>query len=231
MDTTEEIEEEKQEVFVNDWLSTKSTLGIKGRLLFIEKYEIPMGDTDRRQSDTERFTRGTSPPWKPIEIQLVYGRNPDDGGRQYRPTMRFVEDDEALRAEAREYEICSLAHPDGKLLNYRKADFVFTIDTHDQYVGGILHKYCARAFVVITSTFHRNRMMEFFAQYLSIKHLVLPKEQDKRTYEITPLDGAEYRSDETTEPEQDPGEAARYREMLRQMGARVTVIAESAKYS
>lgn len=222
-------EKKHEEEFVNDWLRKGESFTIKGRLKYIVKYKHPLLNPSARRcvASIERFDRcekeeSDANPWKAVEIDFTYGRNEDDGGRQFRPFLRFVE--EPFEA----YEVCTQADehtlPASWLPRAGPKDRILVLDTMDQYVGGKIHEHCARALVTIRDAGHRNKADLFFEGFVNMKHRVL----DVPTRVEIPL-MAKRREDTTTHGcssfKDLETEAARFGEMLRQIDERVTSIA------
>jgi hypothetical protein len=230
------VEEEKEETFVNDWLQRGESFTIKGRLKYIAKFRRTTNSITGKPDvvDVERFDRpegAYANPWKAVEIDFVFGRNEDDGGRQFRPLMRIVEEPFGG------YEICAQQFVPVREGSHRceiprtgPKDLLVVLDTLDQYVGSRMHEFCARALVTIRDAGHRNKAKDFFLQYVNMSHRTL--DVDTRNYKGPRFHGAQYREGGGVRFDSPPPltgeyetEEERYREMLKRLDARITSVA------
>jgi hypothetical protein len=225
----------KEEIFKNDWLQRGESFTIKGRLKYVVKYKAntvpaPTALVERRiVTSVDRFDRPKHSRiclWKAVEIDFTYGRNKDDGGRQFRPLLRVVEKpfgsfEVCAKGDARRFVVPG--YPE--LPRAGPKDMVLVLDTLDQFVGGKMHEYCARALVTVRNAGHRNKANAFFSKYVNVTHRGL----DVETRIQVPFRYGEYVHFENPVLDDLGGyetEKARYREMLRRLDKRISNIAK-----
>lgn len=230
--------EGEEEVFVNDWLEARGeSFTIRGRLLKLVRITFPFDEKDmsRRPGEYTTFTTGSDEtPWKPVEIDFTYGRNTEDGGRQFRPKLRYMD------RSGTAYDVCQCESPEnlamdliGEYPKGRKSKMlILVLDTYDQYVSPKCHHFCARAVVEIRDAGHRNKAHKFFDQYANMQHAWI--RPDTRYYPTGELPrhwrAVRYGEARMMEESDVRYERERYRTMLSLIDQRVTEIAQSEEY-